>query len=112
MTATAVYRLFAVDGELLYVGMTNHVYRRFAQHSVHKGWWLEVDHHEAEWFQSREVAEVEESDAIWQERPAYNIRNPIVEQNVPSRRSPRRMDMRSVAQSLVDLGFVSVEETS
>lgn len=100
MTAACVYRFFDDEGVLLYVGLTNDPDRRFREHAVGKGWFLRVDHHEVEWFDSRSAAETAEREAIWQERPEFNKANPIVDGRVDVGRSPRALDTVPVAESI------------
>jgi hypothetical protein len=47
---TAVYWLWAVDGRLLYIGMTNDVERRMEQHAADKSWWPQVASRTVRWF--------------------------------------------------------------
>lgn len=82
-TPAAVYRFFDSSGDLLYVGLTNDTDRRFEQHAALKPWWPEVDRIEVDWFNVRFEAEANESVAIWQERPRYNILSPIAIRNHP-----------------------------
>jgi hypothetical protein len=71
----AVYRLFAADGALLYVGSTHDPERRFRQHSSLKSWWPEVAARQVDWKDSREAAEHAEDAAIMTEAPRYNGRD-------------------------------------
>jgi len=69
----AVYRLFNVPGALLYVGISGNPKVRFGQHSHDKRWWREVARWQVEWFASKTEAEAEETRAIVEEMPAYNL---------------------------------------
>ncbi len=100
--ATAIYRLYAFGDRLLYVGMTNSPEHRFEQHASDKPWWWEVSRIELAWFPNRWTAEAEEEHVIWAENPLYNKQRIVDWQ---PRRHERRCDMKSVAQSIVDLGF-------
>lgn len=71
---TAVYRLFADDDALLYVGVTNNVVRRRGQHRKDKPWWPQVTRQTVEWHPDRATAEAAETTAIQAERPVHNIR--------------------------------------
>jgi predicted GIY-YIG superfamily endonuclease len=75
--AAAVYRLFAADGELLYVGMTKDVGRRFRDHSHEKDWWHLVARHEIVQYETRGEAACAEDLAINTERPTRNRFDPI-----------------------------------
>lgn len=69
---TAVYRLFDADGVLLYVGMTNDLSRRMADHARDREWWPKVHRKTAAWYPSRERAAVAELIAIEKEAPLHN----------------------------------------
>lgn len=69
---TAVYRLYARDGRLLYVGMTNNPDVRFAYHSLTKRWWHLIDEKRIEWHPDRATARRFEAEAIKTEDPAHN----------------------------------------
>lgn len=71
--SVAVYRLFNLDGALLYIGITDNPKRRFAQHAQDKGWWYLVVRWVVEWYPNRDAALAEEARAIREEVPAYNI---------------------------------------
>lgn len=73
---TALYRLFAASGDLLYVGISSEPERRWKQHAEDKSWWPEVHEKTVEWHQDRLAAEGAESTAIRSERPSRNIRKP------------------------------------
>jgi predicted GIY-YIG superfamily endonuclease len=72
---TAVYWLWAVDGRLLYIGMTNDVERRMEQHAADKSWWPQVASRTVRWYRSRPVAERAEEAAIRRDRPYFNDRH-------------------------------------
>jgi predicted GIY-YIG superfamily endonuclease len=71
---TAVYRFYDADGQLLYVGMTGNLGRRFAMHAATKKWWPQVARRTAEWFGDRGEAAQAEREAIRAEKPVHNIR--------------------------------------
>lgn len=68
-----LYRFYANDGTLLYIGITISPPQRFKQHSRDKAWWNEVARIELVQFNSREELENEEKNAISREHPKYNI---------------------------------------
>lgn len=70
---TALYRLFAADGELLYIGITKNLARRFERHAAEKDWWPEVSRKAIEWYETRDAAEIAEEAAIKIKKPRYNI---------------------------------------
>lgn len=69
---TAVYRLYARDGRLLYVGMTNNPDVRFDYHALTKRWWHLVEKRNIEWHTDRSAARRHEAAAIKTESPAHN----------------------------------------
>jgi predicted GIY-YIG superfamily endonuclease len=70
---TAVYRMYASDGSLLYIGISNNFGRRWLQHEGTKPWWPEMQRQTVDWFPTRAEASREEEAAIAAERPKYNI---------------------------------------
>lgn len=70
---TALYRFFANDGALLYVGITGHLKARIAAHAKEKPWWPQVGRKTVEWFATRDEAIRAEDRAIHDERPVHNI---------------------------------------
>lgn len=79
--STALYRFYAADGELLYVGITADVEVRWAAHQRDKIWWLDVARKEHVWLDSRTEAEEREKEAIRTEQPRYD-------RSLEGRRSP------------------------
>lgn len=71
-TPTALYRLYAADGSLLYVGITRHLPHRMYQHSREKRWWPEVARKTVEWHPARAMARAAETCAIRAENPRHN----------------------------------------
>ncbi|MFE2384462.1 GIY-YIG nuclease family protein [Streptomyces misionensis] len=69
---TAVYRLYARDGRLLYVGMTNNPDTRFAYHALTQRWWHLVEKRDVQWHSDRPTARRLEAEAIKSERPVHN----------------------------------------
>lgn len=70
-----LYRLYGQSGELLYVGITNDLHRRFTEHLQWKAWWPEVADCKVEFFPSRTALETAEIAAIGREQPKYNVRS-------------------------------------
>lgn len=68
---TSVYRLFADDGALLYVGMSQWPHWRMEQHRE-KAWWPEVADWSVTEYPTRGDAATAEIEAIRSERPRYN----------------------------------------
>lgn len=70
---TALYRHFAADGSLLYVGISLSHLARLCQHRETSGWYGEIARVEIEWFPHREAALSAEKVAIVRERPRHNV---------------------------------------
>lgn len=70
---TGLYRLFAADDTVLYVGVAKRFGRRWEQHAKARPWWPHVDHQTVYWYPAREDALLAEKAAIEAERPVYNI---------------------------------------
>lgn len=68
-----VYRLAAIDGTLLYVGVADDPGRRLHQHYKQKPWWREIAHVDLERFATRQEALSAERHAILTEKPRYNV---------------------------------------
>lgn len=69
---TALYRLYDTDGNLLYIGITNHPERRWRNHSYIQGWWHLVSRREVNWYDRRTVAEDAERHAVRAEGPRFD----------------------------------------
>lgn len=70
---TALYRLYAADGTLLYIGVTGKLPVRFYYHSREKRWWPQVHGKRITWYDDRAEAEEAERCAILGEDPAHNV---------------------------------------
>jgi len=70
---TALYRQYAEDGSLLYVGISLNVQNRLSQHYKSSAWFTEVTDVKIEWFATREEALRAEVNAIKSEKPKCNI---------------------------------------
>jgi predicted GIY-YIG superfamily endonuclease len=88
---TTLYRFYASDGTLLYIGVAGNPGRRFEQHRGEKPWWGDVARVRLEHLESREAALEAESKAIKAEHPRYNIqgrssisRPPAIAYDAPS----------------------------
>lgn len=74
--ATALYRHFDLNGELLYVGITNHPQLRWMQHRETSPWaWL-VAETSIRWLPDRRSAAAAERRAIRTEQPLFNTARP------------------------------------
>lgn len=72
---TTLYRLYAADGVLLYVGISNNWPHRMKQHQRDKSWWGEVRNVSTQTFATRKEAERAEAAAIRNERPSHNVKH-------------------------------------
>ena len=67
-----VYRLYATNGALLYVGITVDLGTRLTAHKRTQSWWSQVDHHTVEEAPTRADAFFLEAEAILREHPTHN----------------------------------------
>lgn len=72
-----LYRFFAADNTLLYVGITNDPLSRFGGHCRDKSWFRQIAHSTMEHFESRQELEAAEIHAIKTEKPKYNIAHSV-----------------------------------
>jgi hypothetical protein len=69
-----VYRCYAEDGRLLYVGITSNGIKRFRRHGNERDWWPDTARIEIEHFESRKETEDRERELIRELKPPYNTR--------------------------------------
>lgn len=69
-----LYRFYAADDALLYVGLSVNPGKRFERHKADKEWWPEVARVELEQYPDHPTLRAAEREAITEERPRYNIR--------------------------------------
>jgi len=74
---TAIYRHYAIDGTLLYVGISISALARTAQHRDTSGWYGRIAIITVEWLDTRLDAEAAEAAAIMKEQPLYNVSRPF-----------------------------------
>jgi predicted GIY-YIG superfamily endonuclease len=69
----ALYRLYDVDGRLLYIGITADPETRFASHATYKHWWSQVARKDVTWLDGtwRQALAIEAA-AIKDEKPKFN----------------------------------------
>lgn len=70
---TALYRLYAADGTLLYIGVTGNLLARFRDHRYKKAWWPQVAGMRLDYYGSHAEAEEAESAAVRSESPVHNV---------------------------------------
>ncbi|MFG3510223.1 GntR family transcriptional regulator [Streptomyces sp. NPDC047821] len=90
---TALYRHYAADGELLYIGISQDPEVRWEQHH----WWKQglSARQTLEWFELRSQALAAEAEAIAIERPAYNQQHNWQAVPFPCSHWPRLTDLPS-----------------
>lgn len=88
---TSLYRHFASDGTLLYVGISLSWFERTRAHAAHSDWFSRVCRVEIEWFPSRAEALVAETIAIKAEKPLFNLHHNKVTEPVDHRQSHQRL---------------------
>lgn len=107
---TDLYRAFAADGTLLYVGVSFHSLSRLCQHRLNAVWFDQVETIKIERFKSRSRAMAAEAKAIGTERPKHNV---VHNEAKPKRRSrpliarssfPNEENMFTREQMVVQLG--------
>jgi predicted GIY-YIG superfamily endonuclease len=69
----ALYRLFAGDGSLLYVGISKDPLERWREHLGSHSWWRQVAEYELCWYPTRAEAREAEKAAMLSEGPRHNI---------------------------------------
>lgn len=72
-TRTALYRFYAGNDRLLYIGITVDPVTRFAQHAQTSAWYRQHARVVVEWFDTRTAAELAERAAIATEKPLWNV---------------------------------------
>jgi hypothetical protein len=86
---TSLYRMFNREGELLYVGISNHFARRLDDHFGEKEWRPDVATVTVEHYPNRGTAMAAEALAIANEAPRHNlvggVRPPVVRRDRPGR---------------------------
>jgi predicted GIY-YIG superfamily endonuclease len=70
--STHVYHFYDSQGNLLYVGITNDLQRRWAQHAEDKPWWHLVARKESMQYSTREEAAKVEAHQIRTHHPMFN----------------------------------------
>lgn len=85
---TAVYRLYAQNGDLLYVGCSFNPNERIRAHRLEKQWGRSIQRTDIRWYQNRMGALRREARAIVDENPLWNMNTPNPK-NVRAPRIPR-----------------------
>ena len=86
-----LYRLYNSSQNLLYIGRTNDINKRFSKHAQIQPWWPEVTMAKIELLSSLDTLMRAEQLAIFAERPKYNIVHNgmvVAEEDEPGWREP------------------------
>lgn len=70
---SCVYRLYDIEGRLLYIGMSTNPLGRIPQHRSRKPWGKQIAYYDVAWHPDREAAKDAERRAIHAEDPLHNI---------------------------------------
>lgn len=97
MAEAHLYRHFAEDGTLLYVGVSLSAVQRIGQHRSKAGWFSDIARVGIERFETMEQALKAESLAIKMEKPLHNIRH-------AGRAAVLDADSQARVQSMIDDG--------
>jgi excinuclease UvrABC nuclease subunit len=89
-----LYRHFAADGTLLYVGISLSAFQRLAQHRSRAHWFEQIARVEMEQFATREEALAAERVAIEHEKPLFNIQ--FSEQQAAARTAAKAQRNKSI----------------
>jgi predicted GIY-YIG superfamily endonuclease len=103
---TLLYRMYDIDGALLYVGITNNWPRRYLAHEQDKWWIGDVALVEFEDYDYRDQAEIAECRVIEDERPIHNDMLAVVS---PVGRSDERQSFRVALRSVNSYGQDAAE---
>lgn len=71
-TETTLYRFYAKDGSLLYVGVTDHIFRRVGDHAHSKEWFNEIQSAKFKHYPTRRQALSVEAKATRLLHPKYS----------------------------------------
>lgn len=94
---TALYRLYDINDQLLYIGIAFDPATRGYQHKKTKSWWPEVAWRDVTWFETRREAEAAEREALRAERPLYNVAG---SSGIPAATSPTVRATPAVVETL------------
>lgn len=111
---TALYRLLASNGRLLYVGISGNPDFRWGTHSNKQPWWHEVADRKIEWFPDRESAAAAEVKAIQEERPLYNKQHSVQATRVAAegRTLAQRLDAEQRALGRMLLNRAAIDDVN
>lgn len=91
----AVYLVYDEDDQLLYVGMTEDLDRRFMTHAASSPWWDDAHRLVTENYDSYADAANAERAAILHQGPLFNVRRAQLNDSLPQQRAKNVRDMKS-----------------
>jgi excisionase family DNA binding protein len=89
----ALYRFYAADDTLLYIGITQELPTRLKVHDGTKPWYHQVAYIKVEHFDTRDDALEAEEKAIRAEQPLHNVTHNPVPRRRPRRPAPIPIDL-------------------
>lgn len=98
----ALYRFYAPDGSLLYVGVTGSLRRRFGQHARSARWWQSGMRRTVAFYLTEADALAAETQAILNEGPRFNLK--VTGGHRPRRRQPAKPPARASSPRRLQMG--------
>lgn len=95
-----LYRFWNADHELLYIGVTQNIHVRLAQHLQTQPWAHEIAAITVQLFRLYEYAREAEGSAIHSERPKYNQHDPVRTRLRRQHQRPRQKRIDPVMKAL------------
>lgn len=74
MTAHYLYRVYAANSDLIYIGCTSNLHRRLAHHRTQSWWAYQAERVVAKVYPDKRSARSAEADAIRGEQPRWNLK--------------------------------------
>jgi excinuclease UvrABC nuclease subunit len=84
----AVYRMFSVDGKLLYIGCTSKIFARLKSHEDMHVWATDIAQISVEWLADKNDALAAEKTAIENEGPEWNLLYNAITKRAKCRKNP------------------------
>lgn len=103
----AVYLVYDEDDQLLYVGMTEDLDRRFMTHAVSSPWWGDAHRLVVESYDGYADAANAERAAILHQGPLFNVRRAQLNDDLPQQRMKNIRDMKTSEEAAHVLGYKS-----
>lgn len=106
---SALYRLFAADGSLIYLGITGNLRMRLARHAQEQPWWGLVSRKTVTFYATRRDALRAEAAAIRDEQPGRNLLVPQTSGNPGRAKYPLDHVPSAVTIARLDAGFTKTD---